>query len=124
VLIFFFVLVFLRALLRNRWAAATVFVLLYSFFNTLSSNHPLVDAPIWIIIFGIAAFAMVRYGLIVLATAVFTADTLLNVPYTLDPSAWYAPLSTCMVLSVIVLAVWGFYTALAGQKLVKGELFD
>jgi serine/threonine protein kinase len=126
VLVFFFVLVFLRALLRNRWAAATVFVLLYSFFNTISSNHPhpLVDGPIWIIIFGIAAFAMVRYGLIVLATAVFTANTLLNVPYTLDPSAWYAPLSTCMVLSVIVLAVWGFYTALAGQKLLKGELFD
>jgi hypothetical protein len=124
VLIFFFVLVFLRALLRNRWAAATAFVLLCTFFNTLSRNHPVVDVPVWIIIFGIAAFAMVRYGLIVLATAVFTADILLNVPYTLDFSAWYAPLSTCMVLSVIVLAAWGFHTALAGQKLLKEELFD
>lgn len=124
VLIFFFVLVFLRALLRNRWAAAIAFVALYSFFNTLNSNHPLVNIPIWIIIFGIAAFAMVRWGLIVLATAVFTADTLLNVPYTLDLSAWYAPLSTCMVLSVIVLAAWGFHTALAGRKLLKEDLFD
>jgi serine/threonine protein kinase len=124
VLVFFFVLVFLRALLRNRWAAAIVFVLLYSFFNTLSSNHPLIDGPIWAVIFGIAAFAMVRYGLIVLGTAVFTANILLNVPYTLDPSTWYAPLSTCMVLSVILMAVWGFYTALAGQKLLKADLFD
>jgi Protein kinase domain/zinc-ribbon domain len=124
VLVFFFVLVFLRALLRNRWAAALAFVLLYTFFNTLNSNHPLVDVPVWIIIFAIAAFAMVRWGLIVLATAVFTANILLNVPYTLDPSAWYAPLSTCMVLSVLVLACWGFYTALAGQRLFKGELFD
>jgi len=124
VLIFFFVLIFLRALLRNRWAAAALFVLLYSTFNTLNSNHPLVSVPVWIIVFGIAAFAMVRFGLIVLATAVFTADILLNVPYTLDFSAWYAPLSTCMVLSVILLAAWGFHCALAGQKLLKEELFD
>jgi hypothetical protein len=60
----------------------------------------------------------------VLATAVFTADILLNVPYTLDFSAWYAPLSICMVLSVIVLAAWGFHSALAGQKLLKEDLFD
>ncbi|MGB9422746.1 MAG: serine/threonine-protein kinase [Candidatus Acidiferrum sp.] len=124
VLIFFFVLMFFRALVRNRWVAAALFVLLYSTFNTLSSNHPLVSAPVWIIVFGIAAFAMVRFGLVVLATAVFTADILLNVPYTLDFSAWYAPLSICMVLSIVALAGWGFYTALAGQKLLKEELFD
>jgi Protein kinase domain/zinc-ribbon domain len=124
VLIFFFVLVFFRALVRNRWLAAVLFVLVFAIPKILATNHPLVDSPVWIIIYLIAAIAVVRFGLVVLATAVFTANLLLNVPYTLDFAEWYAPASISMVLSVVALAGWGFYTALAGQRLVKEELFD
>ena len=124
VLMFFFVLVFFRALVRNRWLAAVLFILIFAIPKILATNHPLIDSPVWVIIYLIAAVAVVRFGLIVLATAVFTANILLNVPFTLDPSAWYAPASTCMVLSIIALAVWGFHTSLAGQKLFKEELFD
>ncbi len=124
VLMFFFVLVFFRALVRNRWVAAVLFVLVFAIPKILGTNHPLIDSPVWIIIYLIAAIAVVRFGLVVLAMAVFTANLLLNVPYTLDFSDWYAPASVCFVLSIVVLAGWGFYTALAGQKLLKEELFD
>jgi hypothetical protein len=124
VLMFFFILVFFRALVRNRWVAAALFVLVFAIPKILATNHPLIDSPVWIIIYLIAAFAVVRFGLIVLAMAVFTANILLNLPFTLDFSAWYAPASVCMVLSIVVLAGWGFYAALAGQKLLKEELFD
>jgi len=67
---------------------------------------------------------VVRFGLVVLAVAVFTANILLNVPYTLDFGEWYAPASVGFVLSIVVLAGWGFFTALAGQKLFREELFD
>jgi hypothetical protein len=90
----------------------------------LGTNHPLIDSPVWIIIYLIAAVAVVRFGLVALAVAVFTANLLLNVPYTLDFSDWYTPASVCFVLSIVALAGWGFYTALAGQKLLKEELFD
>jgi serine/threonine-protein kinase len=124
VVMFFFVLVFLRVLVRNRWVAAVLFVILFSLPKILGSAHPAIDAPVWIIIYSISAFAVVRFGLIVLATAVFTANVLLNVPYTLDFSEWYAPTVVCVVLSFVALAAWGFYTSLGGQRLFKEELFD
>jgi len=124
VVMFFFLLVFLRVLVRNRWVAAALFVILSALPKILASDHPLIDTPVWIIIYLIAALAVVRFGLIVLLTAVFTANILLNVPYTLDFSEWYAPASICVVLSIVALAVWGFYTALGGRRLLKEELFD
>ena len=99
-------------------------MLVFAIPKILGTNHPLIDSPVWIIICLIAAVAVVRFGLVVLAVAVFTANLLLNVPYTLDFSDWYAPASVCFVLSTVALAGWGFYTALAGQKLLKEELFD
>jgi serine/threonine protein kinase len=124
VLMFFFVLVFFRALVRNRWLAAVLFVLVFALPKILQTTHPLIDSPVWILIYLIAAIAVVRFSLVVLATAVFTANILLNVPYTLDFTRWYAATSLCIVLSIVALAAWGFYTALAGQKLFKEELFD
>jgi len=124
VLIFFFVLVFLRVLVRNAWVSAALFVILFALPKILASSHRSIDGPIWILIYMIAAFAVVRFGLIVLATATFTANVLLNVPYTLDTSDWYAPASILVVLSFVALAVWSFFAALAGQKIFKEELFD
>src|ERR1700719_1431819 len=123
-LIFFFLLVLLRVLVRNRWLAAAIFIVLFAAPKVLGSDHPWIDGPVWMVIYAIAAFAVVRFGLIVLAMAVFTANVLLNVPYTLDFSAWYAPGVICVQLSFLALAVWGFYLALAGQKLVKEEFFE
>ena len=124
VLLFFFVLVFLRVLLRNAWVSAALFVLIFAIPKILASEHRLIDGPVWIIIYLIAAFAIVRFGLIVLAIAAFTADVLLNVPLTLDSSDWYAPVSILMLLSFVGLALWGFFNALAGQKILKEELFE
>ncbi len=124
VLMFFFILVFLRVLVRNAWISAVLFVVLFTVPKVLASNHRLADAPVWTIIYLIAAFAVVRFGLIALATATFTANVLLNVPFTVDSGDWYAPTSVLIVLSFVALALWGFYTALAGQKLIKGELFE
>jgi hypothetical protein len=75
-------------------------------------------------IYGIAAFALVRFGLIVLAVGAFFADALLNVPITLDFSNWYAGRSLCAVLGFVAIAVWGFHTSLAGQRLWKDDLFE
>ncbi len=124
VLMFFFVLVFLRVVVRNRWVAAALFIIVFATPKILASNHALIDTPVWVIIYGIAAFAVVRYGLIVLAMATFTANVLLNVPFTLDFSEWYATNAVWVVLSIIALAGWGFYTSLAGQRLFKEERFE
>jgi serine/threonine protein kinase len=123
-LIFFFLVVLLRVLVKNRWLAAAIFVLLFTAPKVLGGDHPWIETPIWLAIYGIAAFAVVRFGLIVLALAVLTVNVLLNVPLTLDFSTWYAARSLCVVLGFVAVAAWGFYTSLAGQRLWKEDLFD
>jgi serine/threonine protein kinase len=123
-LIFFFLLVLLRVLVKNRWVAAVLFALLFTVPKVLGSDHPLIETPVWFTIYGIAAFAVVRFGLIVLAMGVLSVDVLLNVPITLDFSNWYAARSLCVVLGFVAIAAWGFYTSLAGQRLWKDDLFE
>jgi serine/threonine-protein kinase len=123
-LVFFFLVVLLRVLVKNRWVAGAIFVLLFTVPKVLGADHPLIETPIWFIIYGIAAFAIVRFGLIVLAMAVLTVDVLLNVPITLDFSNWYAARSLCVVVGFVIVAAWGFYTSLAGQRLWKDDLFE
>src|SRR5712664_74360 len=121
---FFFLIVLLRVLVKNRWLAASIFVLLFATPKVLGSDHPLTEIPVWLVIYGVAAIAMVRFGLIVLALGVLTVDALLNVPITLDFSTWYAARSLSVLLGFVVIAAWGFHTSLAGQRLWKEDLFE
>ncbi|MGO9271475.1 MAG: serine/threonine-protein kinase [Terriglobia bacterium] len=121
---FFFILFLLRVVLRNQWLAAAAFVVVFAAQNTLAGDHPQITVWIWLVVFSIAAYAVSRFGLIVLATALFTANVLLNVPFTLDASNWYATGSFALLLSFVALAAWGFHTSLGGQRLWKGDLFE
>lgn len=121
---FFFVAFLLRVVLGNKWLAAAGFVAIFATMNTLQNDHPELLAPVWLVVFSIAAYAVTRFGLITLALAIFTANVLLNVPYTLDFSNWYATNTLAVVLSFVAIAVWGFYCSLAGQSLFKEDLFQ
>jgi hypothetical protein len=123
-LFFFIILTVLRYVLRNQWAAAAGFVAIFTVLNSLNSYHPWVAAASGVLIYAIAAFALVRFGLVTLVVAVFVADTMLNVPVTLDFSRWYASSAMCIPIIVLVVGAWGFYTALGGQKLFKGEVLE
>lgn len=123
-LIFFLVLVMLRVFLRNRWLAAGTFVVFFAMPKILGSTHQVTDGIVWILIYGIAAVAVVRFGLIVLATGTFMTNALLNLPYTSNLSNWYAFNSYLILAVFAAIGIWGFYTSLAGQKLLKQELFD
>jgi serine/threonine protein kinase len=123
-LIFFLVLVMLRVFLRNRWLAAAAFVVIFAMPKILGSTHRMTDTIAWLLIYGIAAVAVVRFGLIVLATGTFMANALLNLPYTFNFANWYALNSYLILVVFVAIGVWGFYTSLAGQKLLKQDLFD
>jgi hypothetical protein len=120
-LLFFILLVILRSVLRNRWAAACGFALLFTGLRILGSTHPILDGVTAMLVYGIAAFSLVRFGLITLAVAVFVANVMLNVPVTLDFSRWYATAAISVPVGILAIAVWAFYTALGGQKLIKDD---
>ena len=118
---FFFLLVMLQRLVRNRWLAAAIFVLAYTLPQMPGSDHVLADSIVWVLIYSIAAYAVVRFGLIALAMAIVVANTMLNVPCTKDLSRWYAPNVLFVILLFVALAAWGAYTSLGGKKILKDE---
>jgi hypothetical protein len=120
----FFVMFLLRVALRSKWLAAAGYVAIFATLNALANAHPAILAPVWVVVFSIAAYAVTRFGLITLTVAIFTANVLLNVPYTLDFSNWYATDVLAIVLSFVAIAAWGFYTSLGGQKLLQEDLFQ
>jgi serine/threonine-protein kinase len=124
VLIFFFMLFVLRVLLRKQWLAVAVFALLFSVPAALDSNRIYLDIPIMAVVYATAAYFLVRFGLVTLATAVFGVDLMMSVPYTLDPSSWYFGTSVAVLLSTVAIAAFAFHSALAGRPLVKEEWFN
>ena len=121
---FFFLIFLLRVVLRNQWLALVCFIGILTAINTLQSDHPQIVWAIWLLVYTLAAGAVSRFGLVVLATALFTANILLNLPYSLDFSIWYAAHAAAMVAGCLALAGWGFYMSLGGQKVWKDELFE
>jgi hypothetical protein len=123
-LLFFFVLFVFRVVLRRPWLAATAFVALFATSQVLDSEYAAVQIPESIAIYGIAAFAVVRFGLVALAAGIFTVDLIGNAPMAASLSSWYAPATAFVFLSVLGLAVWGFYTSVGGRTLWSDNLFD
>jgi hypothetical protein len=123
-LVFFFMLFILRILLRNKWVAGGVFVVFWTLIQTLGGHYPAVEIPLTAAIYAIAAIAVVRFGLVTLAVAIFAVDSLGNLPVATNPSLWYFN-ATAMVMGVIaLLAVWAFHASLGGRKLFQGNLLD
>jgi hypothetical protein len=123
-LVFFLVLFLLRVLLRRRWLAAVAFVAVFAAAPLLASRHLLLEGPMQIALYTIAAMAVVRFGLVTLAAGILTANVLLSVPVTASLSSWYAGSSVFVYSSVLALAAWGFYTSLGGQRLLEADLLE
>ncbi len=120
-LLLFMILFLVRVLLRKSWLAAAGFVLLFTAVKSVSSNYPGVEWPMQLILYTALAIGALRFGLVTLTVALYTADLALNLPVTLNASAWYFTNPTLALASIAALAIWGFYTALAGQVPWKTE---
>jgi len=120
-LLLFLLLFLCRVVLRKSWLAAAAFVLLFTALKSVSSNYPGVEWPMQAILYASLAAGALRFGLVTLTVAIYTADLALNVPVTLNASAWYFPNAALALATIAALAIWGFYTALAGEVPWKTE---
>ncbi len=121
---FFFLLVLLRIVLRNRWLSAFAFVVLFTLPKVAGSHHPWNDLIVWSLIYGIAALAVVRFGLIALGMACLVANILLNIPATADFSRWYTFNVYAVVAVFVAIAAWGAYCSLGGKQLISDDVFN
>lgn len=121
-LLFFFLLLGLKLLLRKDWLAAIAFVAFYALPRGLSSPYVSVELPAEVLIYAVAVLIVFRFGLVPLACAIFTVDMLANVPFSSDLSAWYMPTSLLALLSILALAAWGFYHSLGGEPVWRPQM--
>jgi|HubBroStandDraft_4_1064222.scaffolds.fasta_scaffold12015_2 hypothetical protein len=121
-LVFFLLLLGLRALLRKEWIAAIVFVAIFAVPRGISSSYMAIELPAQILVYAIAVVIVIRFGLVPLAVAIFTIDMLAGVPFSADLSTWYMTTSIPALLSVVAIAGWGFYHSLGGEPLWRVEM--
>ena len=124
-LAFLFILFLLRLLLRNQWAAAAAFLLLFVGLGSLGFvESPMLFALLGAIQYGLILFVMMRFGLAALVTASFSYGALLALPLTVQTSAWYAGIGLSGLLVLLAIALYGFYTSLGGRPAFGGAALD
>jgi serine/threonine protein kinase len=121
-LVFFFLLFGLKVLLRKEWIAGIALVAIFALPRGLSSTFMAVEIPAQILVYAIAVVIVLRFGFVPLVCAIFTINLMANVPFSADLSAWYMPTSILALLSVVVLAGWGFYHSLGGEPIWRPEI--
>jgi predicted Ser/Thr protein kinase len=121
---FFFLMFVFRVVFRKPWLAALVFVGFWTGIQSHGEHHLFVLVPAFVLIYSIAAFVVLRFGFVALAVGIFCSDLLGGLPITTDLSSWYIGNSLFVIALIAAMAIWGCYSALAGQKLVKESLFD
>ncbi|HEX5734332.1 MAG TPA: serine/threonine-protein kinase, partial [Blastocatellia bacterium] len=123
---FMFLLLLFYALLRRQWLAALVVWLIHvavlGFAFAGSGSWVLWIGPVMIATLYI--IAAMRFGLLAMISAQLFFDFSFHYPITDDFSAWYSGATIFVLITLIGLAVYGFYTSLAGQPLFRGQILQ
>jgi serine/threonine-protein kinase len=120
---FFLTIFVLRVILRNQWLAAAGFVLIWASVNFLKArpSNAAWDGAESLIIYSIAAFVIMRFGLLALVIGLAIIDILSGLQVPSTASQWFFPNTIGVVLGILVLAIWAFRTSIAGTRLFRDE---
>ncbi|NOT62179.1 MAG: hypothetical protein HOP19_18360, partial [Acidobacteria bacterium] len=117
-----FLLFVLRTLVRWQWLATVILVLLFVLLLSPPGGGLLMRTfnglfPLLII------FILLRFGYFAFVTF-FCVIEFLSYPMTLHFSAWYTNSALVVVGTILAIAIYGFHTALGGQKVFTGKLLE
>ncbi|HKP35663.1 MAG TPA: serine/threonine-protein kinase [Pyrinomonadaceae bacterium] len=117
-----FLLLLFVVLLRREWLGLAALWILFVLFGTGVSNSSATALPAAAIGSALTLFILYRYGLLALCTMMFFLHLWVFYPMTTSFTAWYAFDFVIGLVICLALAVYGFYTSLAGQS-VFGRKF-
>jgi serine/threonine-protein kinase len=120
-LAFLFLLLLLFIVLRRQWLSTLVGWAMLTLVASLTGSHPAVDLFFCGVLTALCIFSITRLGLLA-TSAFFTLNAFTFLPLTWDFSAWYAPYAALTPLLLAAPALYGCYTSLAGQPLLRGDL--
>jgi serine/threonine-protein kinase len=124
-----FVILFFGLLLRGKWRGSAAFWLIL-FALGIPIMMATQDSPlmVWmgVVFFGAWATFIVltasRFGVLAMVSGAICYSFFFTYAVTTDITAWYAGDFVLAVVFIAALAIFGFYTSLAGQPLLKGKL--
>lgn len=119
-----FLLLLLVTVLRRERLAFGVLWLLLATVNILIGQVHILMIPFAATSAFLAVFVLYRFGLLAAVAAIFFAHLWVFYPMTTELTAWYATDFTIALAICVALAVYGFYTSLAGQPLFGGKLLE
>ena len=116
-----FVYVVIAALVRRRWLATIVTLALCVSVIASESNGLATWASVTIatLTAAIAIFALIRFGLLTISTALLTNMALRNVPLTTDMTRIDAPIAALTLLVLTAAAAYAFYLSRAGEGMLR-----
>jgi hypothetical protein len=120
-MVFLFVLVLLRMVLRRDWLAAVAFAVFAA--GPIPGEDPVYGWASGAFRAVIIALVLTRGGLLALAAALVYMFTVVEIPLTLDLGAWYVVRAAPVLIVLAAIAVYAFHTSLAGKPMF-GSLFD
>jgi serine/threonine-protein kinase len=127
VLFWLFLFLVLRVVLRRQWLAIAAFTLLIALTRIagIEESWAVLAAMIgWqIVICAAFFFLLTRFGLVAVCAATACHFMLLRAP-TVDFSAWYFGGTVMIFLIMLAMALYGFWTSLAGRPLIQRDLLD
>ncbi len=114
VLLYFFLLFLLRVFLHSEWAAALAFAAGFGLLSAVSNNEDRwLSAALTFLYFGSGAFVVLRFGLLAFVVALFMSELLMDVPATLDSSAWFFGNMLLLMAIAVGLAAWALYISVS-----------
>jgi hypothetical protein len=122
-LILFFVIFCLRTILRNDWIAAIAGAVLFSILQPELSNspNPGLAFSIYLVLYSILMFALLRFGLVVAVSAMFFLNALNAMSLGTDWTTWYTPAGLATAAVVLGIALLAFKWSLGNADLFGGE---
>jgi serine/threonine-protein kinase len=122
-----FALVAVNLLVRRVWITALVMV---GFLMLTGLGNNDWSPPVWLgvltslIVLCSIVYVMLRFGLLTTMTFFAVNFLLQGAVLTLDPSRWFFPTSTTLLLIVSALALYGFYASRGGEPLFGKRFLD
>ncbi len=120
-----FLVLFFTLILRRRWlgaAAAWGLLLAFSLSQDIASGIPIIAMTFALVFPTLMVLMTARFGVLATIATFLTYHLVVFYPITTEFSAWYAGDFLLCAGVLIALAVYGFYTSLAGQKIFQGKL--
>ncbi|MGA3066025.1 MAG: serine/threonine-protein kinase [Tepidisphaeraceae bacterium] len=120
-LLYLLLLVLLQLVLRRRWAASVMYVILVGSLWIQWDDIVAVQIVISILVAGLTLLLLVRYGLVAAVASLWAIHLLRDIPLTSDFNVWYADQTRFVVGLLIVVAVAAATVATRGWRGLGGH---